>query len=121
VISDAHRSETPGDGKTVGPVAVSYQVVWCFIPRKSIGDLLGDPFGCGIGRHAERYQPPPLMPEDYQDEEQLEADRWHDQEVHGGDAGSMVAEKGLPSLRPPSPPLRHVLGHRRLRNFDPEL
>jgi hypothetical protein len=40
----------------------------------------------------------------------LEADCWHDQEVHGGDARRMVVEKGLPGLRPPSPAPRQVLG-----------
>src|SRR6202171_228237 len=33
----------------------------------------------------------------------------------------MVVEKGLPSLRPPSPTSCHVLGDRRLRDLDPKL
>src|SRR6266851_4693091 len=106
---------------TIGPVAVSDQVVWCFIPREGIGDLMGDPLGHWIGRHRERYQPPPLVPEDDQHEEQLEADRRHDQEVHGGNACRMVVEKGLPSLRPPSPAFCHVFGDCRLRDLYPEL
>ena len=39
----------------------------------------------------------------------------------GTDTCRMVAEEGLPGLRPPSPTPRHVLGHRRLRDFDAEL
>ena len=54
-------------------------------------------------------------------EEQPEADRRHNQEVHGGDAGRMVAEKSLLGLRRPSPTPRHVLGDGRLRDLDPKL
>jgi hypothetical protein len=55
------------------------------------------------GRNAERYQPPPLAPEDDQNEEQPKIDCRDDQEVDGGDAYRMAAQKGLPGLRPPSP------------------
>ena len=61
------------------------------------------------------------MPKNNQNEEQPKADRRHNQEVHGGDAGRMVVQKGLPGLRPPSPALRHVFGDRRLSGFDTEL
>ena len=103
MITYTHGCKTPGNGMTIGPIAVSDQVVWCFIPRKGVGDPVGDPLRRWMGRHRQRYQPPPLVPENDQDEEQLEADCRHDQKVHAGDAGRMVAEKGLPGLRPPSP------------------
>src|SRR5258708_15063829 len=61
------------------------------------------------------------MPEDDQNEEQLEADRRHDQKVHRGNARRMVVQKSLPGLRPPSPAPRHVLGDGRLSDFDPKL
>ena len=64
-------------------------------PWEGIGDLAGDPLRRGIGRHAERYQAATLVPENGQNEEQLEADRGHNQEVHGGYAGRMIVkEKG---------------------------
>ena len=110
MISDAHGSKTPGDRTAVGRIAVPDKVVRCFIPREGIGDLTGDPLRCGISRHAERYQPPTLVPEDDQYEEQPEADCRHNQEVRGGDAGRMIAEESVPSLRRPSLPPRHVLG-----------
>jgi hypothetical protein len=40
------------------------------------------------------------MPENEQDEQQLEADRRHDKEIHGRDTGRMIAKKSLPGLRP---------------------
>src|SRR4029077_12466457 len=68
-----------------------------------------------------RYQPPPLVPENDQNEEQPKADRGHDQEIHRADARRVVVQKGLPGLRPPSSAPRHVLGDRRLRDLKPEL
>ena len=53
MITYAHGCKTPGDGMTIRPVAVSDQVVWFFIPREGIGDLMGDPLGRWIGRHRE--------------------------------------------------------------------
>src|SRR4029079_442934 len=66
-------------------------------------------------------QPPALMPEDDQNEEQLETDSRHDQEVHGGDARRMVVQESLPGLLRPSPAPRDVLGDGRLSDLDPEL
>src|SRR4051794_21830220 len=81
-----------------------------FIPREGLRDLAGDPFRRGGGRYTQRYQPPSFVPEDDQDEQQLETDRRHDQEVHRADACGMVVQKALPGLRPSSPALRHILG-----------
>ena len=49
MITDAHGYKTPRDGVTGGSrVAVPDQVGRCIIPGKGIGDLMGDPFGCGM-------------------------------------------------------------------------
>ena len=98
MITDAHGCKASGDGMTVGPVVVLDEMVGRFVPREGIGDLAGDPLRRWIGGYAERYQPPPLVPENDQHEEQLEADCRHDQEVHGGNACRMIAEKGPPRL-----------------------
>ena len=98
MITDAHGSKTPGDGMTIGRVAVADEVVGRFVPWEGIGDLAGDPLRRGIGRHAKRYQAATLVPENDQNEEQLKADRRHDQEVHGGYAGRMIVKESLPGL-----------------------
>src|SRR5712664_3369268 len=109
VITDAHGRKTLRDCVTVGSVAVADEVIRRFIPGEGIGDLAGDPLRRGIGRHAERYQATALMPEDDQNEEQLEADRRHDQEVHGGDAGRMIVKESLPVCDRPRPLLAMYL------------
>ena len=60
VIPDAHRCQTLGYGMAEGGVAVAYEMGGRTVPREGLGDLAGDPLRCGIGRHAERYQPPPV-------------------------------------------------------------
>ena len=81
----------------IGPVAVADDVIGRFVPGEGLGDLSGDPFRRWIGRHREGYQPPALMPEDDQNEEQPEADRRHNQKVHGGDARCMITRPGKPT------------------------
>ena len=113
VISDAHRLQTLRDHLTVGYVAISNQIVWCFIPREALGDLAGDPLRRGMGRHRERYQSRSLVPQDDQ---------------YGTIRKSIApmpvewcVQKGLSGLRPPSPAPRHVLSDRRLGDLNPEL
>jgi hypothetical protein len=43
------------------------------------------------------------------------------EQVHGGDIWSMIAQKGTPSLAGRPPPFDHVLGDARLRDLKPEL
>lgn len=101
MIPDAHGCKTPGNRVAVSPVTIADEVVGRFVPWEGLGELVGDPFRRRIGRHREQDQPPALMPENDQDEEQLETNRRHDQEIHGGDAGHMVVQECLPGLRLP--------------------
>lgn len=51
---------------------------------------------------------------------QLDADRQHNQEVHGGFAGRMIVRESLPDLNPPWPAPHHVFGDGRLDGLKPE-
>ena len=62
-----------------------------------------------------------MMAEDDQNIEEAEVDRRHHEQIHRGDAGGMVVQKGLPALARRSPTSRHVLRHCRLRDLDAEL
>jgi hypothetical protein len=62
-----------------------------------------------------------MMAEDDQNIEETEVDRRHHEQIHRGDAGGMVVQKGLPALLRRSPTSRHVLRHCRLRDPDAEL
>jgi hypothetical protein len=56
-----------------------------------------------------RYQPAALARESERDQEQLEAGRRHDQEVHGIDAGCLVAQESLPGCDRARPPFAMYL------------
>lgn len=43
---------------------------------------------------------------------------WHHEQIHRGDAVSMIVTKGLPALARWPPPFRHVLCRRGLANID---
>src|SRR5262245_44875775 len=60
------------------------------------------------------------MPQDQQAIQKSERDRRHHEQVHRSDAIRMIAQKGSPPLRRPSPPPRHVLGYARLPDIDAE-
>ena len=62
-----------------------------------------------------------IQPHDDEAIEQIEANGRDNEQVHGGDIWSMIAQESAPSLawRPPS--LDHVLGDARLRDLKPEL
>jgi hypothetical protein len=94
---------------TIGGVTVADEMVGCVVPRESFGDLARDPPCRWIGRDTARHQPPALVPEDDQDEQQPEADRRHDQKVHGGNASRMVCRKVFQVCDGPRPLLAMYL------------
>ena len=60
-------------------------------------------------------------PDDDEGIEQVEADRWNNEQVHGGNVRRVVAPEGPPSLAGRPPPFDHVLGDARLCDLKPEL
>ena len=60
---------------------------------------------------------------DYDDEgiEQVKANGRSNEQVHGGNVGRVITQKGAPSLAWRSASLDHVLGHARLSDLKPEL
>src|ERR1700747_3761175 len=91
------------------------------LPATGFSELIGDPFGRRVGGHSKPQDLPPVMAHDEQSIEQPKRDRRHDEEVHCGNALSMVAKERLPSLRGRAPPPRHMLGHAGLADVDAEL
>ena len=111
------------DGAAVHVIGGVVDLGWVrdLIPGERLGDLPGNPFRGGMGRDAEGEKAPTIVPQDDQDIEHPEADGGNDQEVDGRDSGCVVAEKSAPTLRRRPPASFHVLGHRRLTDFDFEL
>src|SRR4029450_5560571 len=92
------------------------------VPRKGLSDLLRNPLRRWMIGHVQRDQASPLMSQDHQDGQQPKVDRRDHKEVYGRNPGHVVPQERLPRLARSSwPTFGHVLGDRRLRDFDPEL
>src|SRR5262249_59713298 len=100
-VADADGRKTSRHGMTIRGVSVPDEVSRRLLPREGLGDLAGDPVGRGVGRDVDPDQVAPLKPDDHQAVEQLEADRWHDEQVNPTNMPAVIAQEGLPSLRSP--------------------
>src|SRR5262249_5859522 len=79
------------------------------VPAASLRQLSGNPFRRGACGDPQPDDPTPLVPQNQEAIQQPEGKCRHDEQVNRGDAVRMVAKKGSPALRGPSPPPRHVL------------
>ena len=84
-------------------------------------DLACDPFRGWICGDVDPDKVSALQPDDDEDIEQIEADGWNNEQVHGGDIRRMVAQEGAPALTRRATSLGHVLGDGRLSHLKAEL
>src|SRR5260370_20086145 len=64
---------------------------------------------------------PSTVPHNQQAVEQTKRDCRHDEQIHRGDAVSMIMKERLPTLRWRASSPGHILGHAGLSDFDAEL
>src|SRR6266481_7361575 len=64
---------------------------------------------------------PSTVPHNQQAVEQTKRDCRHDEQIHRGDAVSMIMKERLPTLRSRASSPDHILGHARLADIDVEL
>ena len=82
--------------------------------------MLSGPLGGGGVSDVDVDDASAVVRQNYDDEQDLEHRRRHDEEVDGDEAPQVVVEKGPPSLRWRPPMAHKVLGYRRLRDLDPQ-
>src|ERR1700738_3552661 len=117
-VPDAHGAQSARDDAAIDPVAIADEVARSFSPRECFCDLARDPFRCC---DVDPDEVSAVEPDNDEGIEQVEADRWNNEQVHGGNVRRMVMQEGPPSLAGRPPPFDHVLGDARLRDFKPEL
>ena len=83
----------------IDPVPIPEQVSRRFVPRECLDDLLCRPPGARILGDVEMHDPPSMMEQDDQDEEHLETDRGHDEEVDGDKVFDMALQERPPRRR----------------------
>src|SRR5271170_382606 len=106
MIADPHGPNAAGIGWAEGAITVTKQMTWRFVPGKGGSHLTSDPLGSRIGSDIDRDQPPAGMTQDHQAIEQLERDRAN--HIQRSNAGGMIVQKGLPTLRWWSPATDHI-------------
>src|SRR5260221_11550110 len=102
-------------------MSIPDQVARSLIPRKCLRDLACDPFRgwmrCDVGPNKVSAR----QPDDDQTVEQIKANGWNNEQVHGGDVRRVVTQEGAPSLGWRSTSLDHVLRDARLSDLEAEL
>src|SRR5216683_2600149 len=113
LVPDAHGAQSARDDAAIDPVAIADEVVRSLIPRKGLGQLACNPFSCRVCCDVD--------PDEVSAAEQVEADRWNNEQVHGGNVWRVVMQEGPPFLATRPPRFGHVLRDARLRDLKPEL
>ena len=63
------------------------------IPRKRLRDLTCNPFGRGVCCDVDPDEVSAVEPDDDEGIEQVETDRWNNEQIHGGNGRRMVTQK----------------------------
>src|SRR5258705_1739019 len=121
LVPDAHGAQSAGDDAAIDPIAIADEVARSFIPRKCLRYLTCNPFCGRICRDVDPDQVSAVEPDDDEGIEQVETDRWNNEQVHGGNVRRVVTQEGSPSLAGRAPSFDHVRGDARLRDLKPEL
>jgi hypothetical protein len=105
----------------VGLVTITQEIGRRGLIRKGVHDLLGGPVGGGVLDDVEVDDPPAVVGEHDEDEEDAEASGRHGEEIDRDQVANMVGKEGPPRLRWPRPSLRHQAGGGALGDVDAEL
>lgn len=81
-VPDARRAQSACDDGAIDPIPISDEIVWSFIPRKSLRYLTGNP----------------LEVDNDESIKQVEANGRYNEQIHGGNVWCVVAHEGVPSL-----------------------
>src|ERR1700726_2306569 len=121
LVPDAHGAQSARDDAAIDPIAIADEVVRSLIPRKCLRYLTCNPFGRRFCCDVDPDEVSAAEPDDDAGIEQVETDRWNDEQVHGGDVRRVVTQEGPPTLAGWAPLFPHVLGDARLRDLKPKL
>jgi hypothetical protein len=98
-VSNADRANPAEKNLAISSITIPNEVTRDLLPATGLSELIGDPFGGRMRSGPKPQDLPPAVAHDQQSIEQPERDCRHDEEVHCGNAISMVAKERLPSLR----------------------
>src|ERR1039457_6560185 len=120
-VPDAHGAHSACDDAAVDPIAIADEVARRLIPREGLGQLARNPFCGRVCCDVDPDEVSAIQPNDDEGIEQVEADGWGNEQIHGRDVRRVITQEGAPSLAWRSMLPDHVLGDARLRDIKPEL
>src|SRR5467141_3698853 len=109
LVPNAHGAQSARDDAAIDPVAIADEVARGLIPRKCLRYLTCNPFRRRICCDVDPDEVSAVEPDDDEGIEQVEADSWNNEQVHGGNVRRVVTQEGSPSLAGWPPPIDHVL------------
>src|SRR6202043_306502 len=121
LVPDAHGAQSARDDAAIDPVAIADEVVRSLILGKCLRYLTCNPFCRRICCDVDPDEVSAVEPDDDEGIEQVETDRWNNEQAHGGNVRGVVTQEGSPSLAGWPPSFDHVLRDARLRDLKPEL
>ena len=110
LVPDAHGAQSACDYGTINAIPISDEVLWGIIPRKSLSYLTRNPFRCRICCDIDPDELSAVKADDDEGLEQVEANGWDNQQIHGGNVRRVVTQEGSPFLARRPTPLDHILG-----------
>ena len=93
LVPDAHGAQPACDDGTIDAIPVADHVARSFIPRECFRDLARNPFRGRMWCDVDPDQLSAIQPDDDEGIEQVESDRWNNEQVHGGDVRRVVRKK----------------------------
>ena len=120
-LLDPHAFHAVPKWPSVDLVAVTEEIGRCGLVREGVDELLSGPGGGGMLGHVEVDDPPAVVREHDQNEEDAEAGGGHREEVDRDQVVNVVGEECPPGLRGLWAALRHEAGDGALGDVDAEL
>src|SRR3984893_2620358 len=119
LVPNSHGAQSARDIAAINPIPIADEVTWSLIPRKCLRYLTSNPFRRRVCCDVDPDEVPAVETDDDESIEQVETDRWNNEQVHGGNVRPVVTQEGSPSLAGWPASLVHVFGDARLRDLKP--
>src|SRR4029077_20234009 len=97
-VPNAHGSQSACDNGAIDPIAVPDHITRTTVPRKSLGDLPGDPLRRRVGCDVDPDEISAINPYNHEAVQQFETNGRGHEQIHGGNVRSVVMQEGPPPL-----------------------
>jgi hypothetical protein len=120
-FEDPHALHALPEGQSVDRVAIAEKVGWRGVVRERLHELLGRPGRGGMLGHVEVEDPPPMVGEHDENEEDAQVGGGHREEIGRDQVPDMVGEERAPGLRRRGVTFRDQPGDGPLADVDAKL